>query len=266
MILHFFNTFDQKGEDILDFQSLFLAFSLMSSSSAEEKLRLGFKLFKTNELYQDSACELLTGLEEMLDFRSFVVRSNLKLIFPDNEQKFDFDSFSAVFFSNPLCEVLLKMMNLVESDEEVNGLDLSVSSLVERFYSNIHSPLKVSGFSSLASSFEGDFQEIDEKLPVVKKYEEVITEERFKVVFEFFEVDRPGIAIFNEFQGKVIKFVVAFGRDLVEVNEDFKSTEKEVRENLEGFTKTIDIPEKLIVQKERVGCSRLCSVQSCECF
>ena len=270
-ILKFFSTFDQQGNDSLSFQSIFMSLALVSSCSLEEKFRLCFELYSSNNsIFMESACDLLASLEEIIDFKSVVVRFNLKLISLKMEKKMDFDSFFSVICSDPYCEVLIKLMNMIENNENLENLDLSVASFAERYYTGTHSPLRGSGF--LSSDSEGSDDDIKKAAEITfrKSYEHRI-EEKIKVEFEFIEMNKDGISIFNEYQGSQIKFIVAYGIEDAKDDESFsvideksvKFTDKDITTE---FTRTIDIPELIKLPKERVGCSRLCSVQNCQSF
>ena len=270
-ILKFFSTFDQQGNDSLSFQSIFMSIALVSSCSIEEKFRLCFELYSSNSsIFMESACDLLASLEEMIDYKSVIVRYNLKLISLKMEKKMDFDSFFSVICSDPYCEVLIKLINTIENNESLENLDLSVTSFAERYYTGTHSPLKGSGFMSSDSEESDDDMKKVTEITFRKSYDQRI-QEKIKVEFEFIEMNKDGISIFNEYQGNSIKFIVAYGIEDVKDDESFsaideksvKFTDKDITTE---FTRTIDIPEMNKLPKERAGCARLCSVQNCQSF
>ena len=124
----------------------------------------------------------------------------------------------------------------------------------------------------MSSDSEGSDDDIKKAAEITfrKSYEHRI-EEKIKVEFEFIEMNKDGISIFNEYQGSQIKFIVAYGIEDAKDDESFsvideksvKFTDKDITTE---FTRTIDIPELIKLPKERVGCSRLCSVQNCQSF
>lgn len=162
---NFYTTFDQEGSDTVPISVIKTGLCVLANVSIEEKIKLCFAAFGTSEpsgLGIDSICEVLISLENALDFRSNIVKSNLEKLKDymslNYSNTLNSDDFLGLVAADPICEVFLKIINSVESSDPVSSIEMSLANIsTEGRYSDTHSPLMNSIISS-PDSYTSDEQ------------------------------------------------------------------------------------------------------------
>ncbi|OMJ75316.1 hypothetical protein SteCoe_25548 [Stentor coeruleus] len=181
--LSVYNTLDQLGNDTLPIEKIKIGLSILSSTTLQEKIDLFFSIFditNSGKIHLDEICDLIIIIEDFLDNRLRFFRSNftslkqaLLTLLGDLASKSDFENF---FLSNQSTDTLIKMIEAIDSDDNLNPYELRFINIAEEgIYSNTQSPLRTSSIDSPGSekSYEGpDFNELDQKIMTLAKSQE----------------------------------------------------------------------------------------------
>ena len=202
---NFFTTFDQQGLDSVPIKQLKLGLSVLASNSIDEKLMLCYLAYDVNNtktLTTEAVCDLLSTLEETLDYRSKFVKNNLrefsKSLGKYNPLSIEMNEFIACVNNDPACQSLIKIIIAIESFEVISSTDMKIANItLDGDYSNTHSPIMTSSINTPKSdiSYEGpNFDELDSKLNnLAKTYNDLIEKEPLLIQFDVMDSDRDSI-------------------------------------------------------------------------
>ena len=292
-------TFDQQGSDTLSTRQISVGIAILAQCSLEEKLMLAYltnTVSNSGTVAAEALCETIAAMEEALDCRSKVVRNNLsgiRSVMARTVGGVEMQQFVDWVKEDSICEVIIKIIAAVESVELVSSIEMNIANIAaEGDYSNTHSPMRTSSITTPKSdlSYEGpDAQELDLKLQkLARSYNRTVEKEHTKVVFQYEESDCEGrsyidIEIKNEYSAGVVKFIFHIG-DIKQLhrkgisNEDSREVtlsktqefsgelgrdDNEFEVSISETMRPIEFPEKSQTNKERNGCSRLCSSEKC---